>query len=92
MIWEKEKGRKTIMKKRLADFLVITFGTLITSVGIYFFKFPNHFSFGGVSGMSIIFGQLSANWSPGTFNLIINAISLALGFLLLDRRWSAGRP
>lgn len=87
MIWEEEKGRKTIMKKRLADFLVITFGTLITSVGIYFFKFPNHFSFGGVSGMSIIFGQLSANWSPGTFNLIINAISLALGFLLLDRRF-----
>ncbi len=78
------------MKKRIADFLAITFGTLITSVGIYFFKFPNHFSFGGVSGMSIIFGELSSNWSPSTFNLVINTISLALGFLQVLRGGSLG--
>ena len=45
------------MKKKATDFLLMTFGTVLVSVGTYFFKFPNHFSFGGVSGLSVVLGQ-----------------------------------
>lgn len=73
------------MKKKITDFLIITFGTLITSIGIYFFKYPNNFSFGGISGLSIIFGELSHGWSPGTFNLVINIFFLVLGYIFLGK-------
>ena len=75
------------MKKKVLDFVIFTVGTLLTALGIYFFKFPNHFSFGGVSGLSIIFGQLVHGWSAGTFNLVINTLFLLLGFLLLDKNF-----
>jgi uncharacterized membrane-anchored protein YitT (DUF2179 family) len=75
------------MKKKIIDFIILNVGTLITALGIYFFKFPNHFSFGGVSGLSIIFGQLVPDWSAGTFNLVINTLFLLLGFLLLDKNF-----
>ena len=37
----------------LSDFLILNFGTLLTAIGSYFFKFPNNFSTGGVTGISV---------------------------------------
>ena len=31
-------------KKLAQEFLLMTLGTALVSVGVYFFKFPNHFS------------------------------------------------
>ncbi len=67
------------------DYLILTFATVIMSVGIYFFKFPNHFSTGGVSGISIILGELAPHISAGAFVFIINQSLLLLGFLVLGR-------
>ena len=39
-------------KEKLQDIFLMTLGTLLVSVGVYFFKFPNHFSMGGVSGLA----------------------------------------
>lgn len=44
------------MAKHLKDFLFLTLGTLVVAVGVYFFKFPNNFCTGGVSGISVILG------------------------------------
>ena len=41
-------------KNSLREWLYITAGILIMTAGIYFFKFPNHFSTGGVTGIAII--------------------------------------
>lgn len=38
----------------LKEYAVITAAVLIMDIGIYVFKFPNNFSFGGVSGLSLI--------------------------------------
>ena len=35
----------------LKDYGMLTIGTLLIAVGVYFFKFPNTFSTGGVSGI-----------------------------------------
>ena len=67
------------------EFLLMTLGTALVSVGVYFFKFPNNFSMGGVSGLAVLLGQLLPFLSPSTFNGIINLLFLLLGFLLLDK-------
>ena len=73
------------MKKRLSDALLLTTGTLLVSFGVYFFKFPNNFSTGGVSGISVILGALLPGVSTGTLVLIINAALLLLGFAVFGR-------
>ncbi len=74
-------------KQQVSDFLLMTLGTALVSVGVYFFKFPNHFSMGGVSGLSILLGEvIHVSWlTPGVFNSIINVLFLVLGFLVLDK-------
>lgn len=69
--------------KTLKEYLLTTFGTLLVAAGIYFFKFPNNFSIGGVTGISIILGKLITVVSPSTLVLIINVVLLGVGFLLL---------
>lgn len=54
------------------------------AAGIYFFCFPNHFTFGGVTGLSIILGAVT-ELSAGTFTLIINMLLLILGFIFLGK-------
>ena len=68
-------------------YLLMTFGILVTAVGVYFFKFPNNFSTGGVSGLSLILGRLfpSPVLTPSVFMLIINALLLAVGFVVFGR-------
>ena len=48
----------TNRKELLREFLLMSLGTLLVSVGVYFFKFPNHFSMGGVSGLAVLLGKL----------------------------------
>ena len=58
------------------------------SIGVYFFKFPNNFSMGGVSGLAVLLGRLVQHvsfLSPSFFNTVINLHFLILGFLLLDK-------
>lgn len=38
---------------KMKSYLMITLGTLLMSVGVYFFEFPNNFSTGGISGLAI---------------------------------------
>lgn len=71
-------------------YLLMTVGISITAVGVYFFKFPNNFSTGGVSGLSLILGRLfpSPVLTPSIFMLIINAALLVVGFLALGRNFA----
>ena len=78
----------TNRKELLREFLLMNLGTLLVSVGVYFFKFPNHFSM-GVSGLAVLLGKLLPQLSPSTFNTIINVLFLVLGFVMLNRGFGA---
>ena len=57
------------MKKALPNFKTFCFmnlGILLMAVGIYFFKSPNNFATGGVSGMSIILANMLPIMSQAT--------------------------
>lgn len=90
---EGQKGSfamKTTQAKQftqLERYILMTFGIALTAVGVYFFKFPNNFSTGGVSGLSLILGRLfpSPVLTPSVFVLIINVLLLIVGFIFLGR-------
>ena len=73
--------------KTLIEYTILTAATLILVVGVYVFKFPNHFSFGGVTGISVILTKFGP-FSPSTYNFIINMLLLLLGFLFLGRSFA----
>ena len=81
------KKEPTSFQKRLIEFFFMNLGAALVAVGVYFFKFPNHFSTGGVSGLSVLLGNLlsSTGVSTSTINSILSVIFLALGFLVLDK-------
>ena len=69
----------------LREWLLITAGVLILTVGVYFFKFPNHFSTGGVTGIAIVLGHYIPAITPGTLVTIINVALLAVGFAVFGK-------
>ena len=50
--------KRFFTRENLKQFTVMTFATALVALGIYFFRFPNHFSIGGVSGLSIVLGKI----------------------------------
>lgn len=73
------------MKEKCKDYFLLTVGTLLVAVGVYVFKFPNNFSTGGVTGISIILGSILSAVTPGTLVMIINGLLLAVGFVCLGK-------
>ena len=78
---ERAKPQKQIVK----EWLLITLGIVFLTVGVYFFKFPNNFSTGGVSGLSVILAHYIPGMTPGTFVTVINVLLLLLGFAVFGR-------
>lgn len=72
-------------KQWLNDFFILNAGTLLTAVGSYFFKFPNNFSTGGVTGISVVMTHYFPGLSNGTIVSVINIVLLIVGLLLLGK-------
>ena len=73
------------MDTRIKNFALLNLGTLLITVGVYFFKFPNNFSTGGVTGIAVVMGKLTPNITPGTYNMVLNIVLLALGLLFMGK-------
>ncbi len=66
-------------------FGLINVGVLLMTVGIYFFKIPNGFSTGGVSGLAIILGKLLTFTTPATIMLVINMLLLVAAYFFVGK-------
>mgnify|MGYP001405707838 CR=1 FL=1 len=71
-------------KNIFKEYFQITISTLLIVIGVYFFKFPNNFTFGGITGLSVVLGRVTI-FSPSTVNLILNVFLLILGFVFLGK-------
>ena len=62
-------------------------GSTMMAIGVYFFKIPNGFSTGGVSGISTVLGKAIPNAfvTPGTLITGINALLLLVGYFFVGR-------
>lgn len=78
------KQIKNPVARTFAEYGLITASIVVMVVGIYFFKFPNNFAFGGVTGFSTVISRLT-RWSASDFTFIVNTVLLVLGFLFLGR-------
>ena len=80
-----QKKELHISKEQIKNFLIVTAGTVLLSIGIYFFKFPNNFSTGGVSGISILLGKLIPSLSTAAIMWTINIVLIIVGFIVLGK-------
>ncbi len=71
-------------KRIFVEYGLITVSMLIMSVGVYFFKFPNNFSFGGVTGFSPVVSRITG-WSASSFTFVMNNLLLIVGFVCLGK-------
>ena len=72
-------------KQFLTEYALLTLGTALVAMGTYFFKFPNHFSTGGVTGIAVILSSIFPAVSSSLFASVINVAFLLLGFGVLNR-------
>ena len=77
--------QKKPVSETIEEYFIISVGTLIMACGIYFFKFPNNFTTGGVSGMATILGKLIPQISKGVFVTGINIAFLIAGFTMFGK-------
>jgi len=76
------------MKKQIRDYAILSFASLLVAVGVYFFKFPNNFTYGGISGLSVLLGRMFKLSSTATLNIILDYSLLALGLIVLGRNFA----
>lgn len=72
------------MKSKLQTFFLLTGSTIVMAIGIYFFKFANNFTFGGITGLAVLIAKTGV-MSAGDFTFIMNMVLLVIGFLILGK-------
>ena len=74
------------MKKEslIKNYIAMTLGCILLSIGIHFFKIPNGFATGGVTGIGTILAKITPI-SPGIWIWSLNIFLLILGFLVLGK-------
>ena len=80
--------KRKVTKNDVLYWVVLNLGTLLLAAGVYFFKAPNNFATGGVSGLSIILANFTKGvpWLGQTeIMTIINVVLLIIGFIFLGR-------
>ncbi len=65
----------------IKEFLLINLGLFMVAAGIHFFKVPNNFATGGVSGIAIVANHFISGLTVGPLMMIINVVFLILGFI-----------
>ena len=74
-------------KEWMREFGLLNLGTFLTAIGSYFFKFPNNFSTGGVTGLSVVLPHYFPNLSNGTVVSVINIALMVVGLVLLGKEF-----
>ena len=70
------------MKHKINSLVMITMSTFIMAIGIYFFKFPDNFCFGGITGFAAVIAKITP-LSASAFTFLANTILLIIGFIYL---------
>lgn len=75
------------MKSKLKNFSLLTISTLIMTVGIYFFKFTNNFTFGGITGIAVLVAKFFPI-SASDFSFVVNILLLIIGWIVLGKSFA----
>lgn len=68
---------------------MITLGTILMAVGVYFFEFANNFSTGGTAGLAQMISEMTGFLTPAQLASIFNIILLIIGMIVLGKDFTA---
>ena len=71
-------------RNRIHNFVLMTAGSMLMGLSLYFFKSPNGFVTGGVGGLGIILGKFTTA-SMGLWVTALNILLLIVGFIVLGK-------
>lgn len=78
--------KKNRIRSIAKEYLLLTVGVLFVVAGVYFFKFPNNFAIGGVTGLAMIVSDLCGGvLSSATIVTIVNSVLLIVGLLVIGK-------
>lgn len=75
-------------KSNMKQLGFMTMASLLIAFGNNFFKFPNHFTFGGLTGLAVIVAKTGVI-SAADFSFIANMALLVVGVLVLGKKFIA---
>ncbi len=70
--------------KKIKEFLMMNLGMVLLATGVYFFKIPNGFSTGGVTGIGTVLSGITFI-SAGAWIWLLNIALLILGFIIFGK-------
>ena len=76
------------MKQKIWDYIVITFGTAIVSVAVFFFLIPSRVSVGSIAGLAVVLSNFIP-LSVSVLTMLMNIVLLVLGYLFIGREFGA---
>ncbi len=76
------------MLDKTKNMFLLTASTLIMAVGIYFFKFSNNFTFGGITGLAVLVAKTGV-LSASDFSFLANILLLIAGLFVLGKKFAA---
>lgn len=81
---------KQDFSQKLKNFLVLTLGSTLVAIGVHFFKNPNEFATGGVTGIGIILGKLipASVLNVNYLTVIVNVLILVIGLLFVGKSFT----
>ena len=75
--------------KIIKEYAILSAGVMLVALGVHFFKFPNNFSIGGVTGFALLVSSLTNGAvSSGNLVFIVNMILLVIGLFVLGNEFS----
>ncbi|MBE6920276.1 MAG: YitT family protein [Ruminococcaceae bacterium] len=74
--------------KNIRSYLMITLGTVLMAVGVYFFEFANDFSTGGTAGLAQMISEMTGFLTPAQLASIFNVVLLAVGMIVLGKAFT----
>lgn len=72
--------------EKFKNFAIMTCGCVLLAVGVYFFKIPNGFATGGVTGIGTVLAKITPLISAGAWIWILNVLLLLVGFIFLGKQ------
>lgn len=73
------------MKKQIKDYIVITLGLILISIGIHFFLVPHNLAAGGLTGIAMILNYYFPSLSIGIIMLLGNIFFFVIGFIFIGK-------
>lgn len=76
-----------LTKEKMKDYIVITIGTIICSISIFYFLTPSHLAVGSMSGLAVLIAKLIP-FSVGTILIVLNLLCILLSTIFVGKEFT----